>query len=96
MIQRMVTFNLKSQLKAICLLLMGMPFRFIAERNPTNLPWKELNVDLVLECTGFFTDREAAMQHITAGAKKVLISAPGKRCDATIVYGVNHSCSQKL
>ncbi|WP_298624871.1 type I glyceraldehyde-3-phosphate dehydrogenase [uncultured Legionella sp.] len=61
-----------------------------AERNPAHLPWKELNIDLVFECTGFFTKREAAMQHITAGAKKVLISAPGKGVDATVVYGVNH------
>lgn len=60
------------------------------ERNPLNLPWKDLNVDLVFECTGHFTNREAAAMHITAGAKKVLISAPGKDADATIVYGVNH------
>jgi len=69
----------------------GHAIKILAERNPANLPWKELNIDLVLECTGFFTDREAAMQHITAGAKKVLISAPGKNVDATIVYGVNHT-----
>ncbi|QMT61731.1 MULTISPECIES: type I glyceraldehyde-3-phosphate dehydrogenase [unclassified Legionella] len=68
----------------------GHAIKIIAERNPLNLPWKELNIDLVLECTGFFTEREKAMQHITAGAKKVLISAPGKNVDATIVYGVNH------
>ncbi|MGL5741660.1 MAG: type I glyceraldehyde-3-phosphate dehydrogenase [Legionella sp.] len=68
----------------------GHQIKIIAERNPLNLPWKELNIDLVLECTGFFTDRDKAMQHITAGAKKVLISAPGKNVDATIVYGVNH------
>lgn len=61
-----------------------------AEKDPANLPWKALNVDLVFECTGHFTQREVAMQHIKAGAKKVLISAPGKGCDATIVYGVNH------
>lgn len=69
----------------------GHAIKVLAERNPTNLPWKDLNIDLVLECTGFFTDRESAMQHITAGAKKVLISAPGKGVDATIVYGVNHT-----
>ncbi|MCW8399256.1 type I glyceraldehyde-3-phosphate dehydrogenase [Legionella sp. PATHC038] len=68
----------------------GHAIKIIAERNPLNLPWKQLNIDLVLECTGFFTEREKAMQHITAGAKKVLISAPGKNVDATIVYGVNH------
>ena len=68
----------------------GHPIKVIAERNPNALPWRELDIDLVLECTGYFTDREAAMQHIAAGAKKVLISAPGKNADATIVYGVNH------
>ncbi len=61
-----------------------------AERDPSALPWKELNIDLVFECTGRFTEYETAKQHITAGAKKVLISAPGKNADATIVYGVNH------
>lgn len=65
-----------------------------AERHPAHLPWKELNVDVVFECTGYFTNREAAMQHIEAGAKKVLISAPGKDVDATIVYGVNHNLLQ--
>jgi glyceraldehyde 3-phosphate dehydrogenase len=69
----------------------GHGIQVLAQRDPKNLPWKELNIDLVLECTGYFTDRESAMQHITAGAKKVLISAPGKGVDATIVYGVNHS-----
>jgi len=60
-----------------------------AERNPAALPWKELGVDLVLECTGFFTTREGASAHLEAGAKKVLVSAPGKNLDATVVYGVN-------
>lgn len=69
----------------------GHPIQVFAERSPAKLPWKELNIDLVMECTGFFTDRESAMQHIAAGAKKVLISAPGKNVDATVVYGVNHS-----
>lgn len=63
--------------------------QFLSERDPKNLPWKELNIDLVLECTGLFTERTAAAQHLEAGAKKVLISAPGKEVDATIVYGVN-------
>lgn len=72
------------------LLVDGHQIRIIAERNPLNLPWKELDIDIVFECTGFFTQREAAMQHLSAGAKKVLISAPGKEVDATIVYGVNH------
>jgi len=69
----------------------GHPIQVIAERNPATLPWKELDIDIVFECTGYFTSREGAMQHITAGAKKVLISAPGKDVDATIVYGVNHT-----
>ena len=61
-----------------------------SERNPENLPWKELDVDVVLECTGIFTSKEKAQQHITAGAKKVLISAPASGVDLTVVYGVNH------
>jgi glyceraldehyde 3-phosphate dehydrogenase len=68
----------------------GHAIQVTAERNPANLPWNELNIDIVFECTGHFTERTAAMQHISAGAKKVLISAPGKNADATIVYGVNH------
>ena len=62
----------------------------ISERCPENLPWAKYNIDLVLECTGCFTSREDAMKHIQAGAKKILISAPGENPDATIVYGVNH------
>ena len=61
-----------------------------AERDPANLPWGELGVDVALECTGLFVDRASAGKHIEAGAKKVLISAPGKDVDKTIVYGVNH------
>ncbi len=68
----------------------GHSIAVIAERNPLLLPWKDLNIDIVLECTGHFTKHDDAMKHIAAGAKKVLISAPGKDCDATIVYGVNH------
>ena len=60
-----------------------------AERDPKNLNWGEYNVDIVIESTGFFTDGEAAKAHIEAGAKKVIISAPGKNVDATFVYGVN-------
>jgi len=65
--------------------------KVISEKDPSNLPWKELNIDLVLECTGKFTDLEGARKHIEAGAKKVLISAPGKGEMKTIVYGVNDS-----
>ncbi|WP_298674569.1 type I glyceraldehyde-3-phosphate dehydrogenase [uncultured Sphingomonas sp.] len=67
----------------------GKRIRVTAERDPANLPHKELGVELVLECTGFFTDREACQKHIAAGAKKVLISAPGKGVDLTVVFGVN-------
>lgn len=62
----------------------------LSERNPANLPWGELQVDVVLECTGLFTDRKSAGAHLAAGAKKVIISAPAKDVDATVVYGVNH------
>ena len=61
-----------------------------AERDPAKLPWKTLGVDIALECTGHFTDRKAAAQHLSAGASKVLISAPASDVDLTVVYGVNH------
>ncbi|MFT3978569.1 MAG: type I glyceraldehyde-3-phosphate dehydrogenase [Sphingomonas bacterium] len=67
----------------------GKRIRVTAERDPANLPHKELGVELVLECTGFFTDRASCQKHIDAGAKKVLISAPGKGVDLTVVFGVN-------
>jgi glyceraldehyde 3-phosphate dehydrogenase len=63
--------------------------KVIAEKDPAKLPWKDLGVDIVLECTGLFTDKEKAAAHLTAGAKKVIISAPAKGHDATIVLGVN-------
>ncbi|PHQ68793.1 MAG: type I glyceraldehyde-3-phosphate dehydrogenase [Sneathiella sp.] len=65
------------------------PIRVTAERNPADLPWGELNVDIAFECTGIFTQRNKAALHIDAGAKKVLISAPGKDVDLTVVFGVN-------
>ncbi|MBA4047977.1 MAG: type I glyceraldehyde-3-phosphate dehydrogenase [Sphingomonas sp.] len=68
----------------------GTRIRVTAERDPANLPHAALGVDLVLECTGFFTDRASCQKHLDAGAKKVLISAPGKGVDLTVVYGVNH------
>jgi len=61
-----------------------------AERDPSKLPWKQLGVDIALECTGIFTAKEKASAHLTAGAKRVLVSAPAENADATIVYGVNH------
>lgn len=68
----------------------GDKIRFVAERDPKKLPWKEMNIDIVFECTGFFTSKEKASAHIEAGAKKVIISAPATDVDATVVYGVNH------
>ncbi|MGH7533606.1 MAG: type I glyceraldehyde-3-phosphate dehydrogenase [Gemmatimonadales bacterium] len=68
----------------------GHPVRVLAEKDPGKLPWKELGVDIVLESTGRFTDRDSAAKHLSAGARKVVISAPGKNEDITIVYGVNH------
>jgi glyceraldehyde 3-phosphate dehydrogenase len=65
------------------------PIRVTAERDPAKLPHKELKVDIVLECTGIFTAKEKAMAHITAGAKRVLVSAPAEGADLTVVYGVN-------
>lgn len=84
-------FNSDVSVEGNMLIVDGHSIQVIAERNPLNLPWSDLNIDIVFECTGFFTNREAAMQHLTAGAKKVLISAPGKGVDATVVYGVNHN-----
>ncbi len=68
----------------------GKRIRVTAERDPANLPHSELGVDIALECTGFFADRESASKHLAAGAKRVLISAPAKGVDLTVVYGVNH------
>ncbi|MDP1575071.1 MAG: type I glyceraldehyde-3-phosphate dehydrogenase [Coxiellaceae bacterium] len=65
--------------------------RFFSDRDPANLPWGECGVDIVFECTGVFTSREKAGLHLQAGAKKVLISAPGDKTIPTIVYGVNHA-----
>lgn len=69
------------------------PIKVLAVRNPAELPWGELGIDVVMECTGLFTDKEKASAHLDAGAKRVLVSAPSKGADLTVVYGVNH---QKL
>ena len=71
------------------LIINGKKIKFYAEKDPANLPWKELNVDVVIESTGFYTDATKAHAHIDAGAKKVIISAPAKNEDITIVLGVN-------
>jgi glyceraldehyde 3-phosphate dehydrogenase len=67
----------------------GKTIAFTAEKDPSKLPWKAMGVDLVLECTGHFTDREGASKHLGAGARKVLISAPAKGPDVTLAFGVN-------
>lgn len=69
----------------------GDKIRVVGERDPRKLPWKEMNIDIVFECTGFFTTKEKAAMHIEAGAKKVIISAPATEVDATVVYGVNEN-----
>ena len=78
------------------LIVNGDEIKVFAERDPEQLPWGELGVDVVLECTGFFAKKELASKHIKAGAKKVVVSAPaGTDIDATIVYGVNHDTLSK-
>lgn len=67
----------------------GKEIKILAQKDPSDLPWKELGVDIVIESTGYYTDRESAAKHISAGAKKVVISAPGKNEDITIVMGIN-------
>jgi glyceraldehyde 3-phosphate dehydrogenase len=69
----------------------GTTIKVLAEKEPANLPWKALGADIVLESTGRFTDRDQAARHLDAGAKRVIISAPAKKEDITIVYGVNHT-----
>ena len=73
----------------------GKKIKIYKEQDPTNLPWKDLDIDVVFECTGFFTDKEKASAHIKAGAKKVIISAPAKGDLPTIVYNVNHETLDK-
>jgi glyceraldehyde 3-phosphate dehydrogenase len=73
----------------------GDRIRVLAERDPAKLPWGELGVDIVLECTGLFASKEKAAKHIAGGAKKVVVSAPADGVDATIVYGVNDSTLRK-
>jgi len=84
-----VTFDEKN------LIVKGKTIKVFSEKDPLNLPWKELKVDIVVECTGKFTERDLAMLHVKAGAKKVLISAPSKNADITIVKGVNEHLYKK-
>ncbi|MBI3596032.1 MAG: type I glyceraldehyde-3-phosphate dehydrogenase [Nitrospirae bacterium] len=81
--------EIEAKEKSICV--NGRPMEVLAEKDPKKLPWKELGVDIVVESTGRFTDREGASAHLTAGARKVIISAPAKDPDLTIVLGVNEA-----
>jgi glyceraldehyde 3-phosphate dehydrogenase len=85
--------TLKDEVKAEgdALVVGGKSVKVLAERDPSKLPWKSLGVDLVLECSGIFTERDKAAAHLTAGAKKVIVSAPSKGADLTVCYGVNHT-----
>ncbi|TMP38851.1 type I glyceraldehyde-3-phosphate dehydrogenase [Pseudoalteromonas rubra] len=82
-------FNFPVELKDNTLIVGEDEITLTQERDPAQLPWGDLNVDIVLECTGLFTSRETAGKHIAAGAKKVIVSAPGTDMDATVVHGVN-------
>ena len=82
-------FDAEVEIKDGALVVDGKEIKILAERDPQNLPWKDLGVDVVLESTGFFTDGTKAKAHIEAGAKKVILSAPGKNIDGTFVMGVN-------
>jgi glyceraldehyde 3-phosphate dehydrogenase len=83
-------FNGEVKLENNDLIVNGDKIRLVANRNIEELPWQELGIDVVLECTGYYTSGPTAQGHLNAGAKKVIISAPGTEVDATIVYGVNH------
>jgi len=82
-------FNAEVEVKEGALVVDGKEIKILAERDPQNLPWKDLGVDVVLESTGFFTEGSKAKAHIEAGAKKVILSAPGKNIAGTFVMGVN-------
>ena len=82
-------FNAEVEVKEGALVVDGKEIKILAERDPQNRPWKDLGVDVVLESTGFFTEGSKAKAHIEAGAKKVILSAPGKNIDGTFVMGVN-------
>src|SRR5688572_16641120 len=84
--------NLQADVKATAdgITVDGDEFRVLSVKDPAQLPWKDLGVDVVFESTGIFTDRDGAAKHLTAGAKKVIITAPAKKPDVTVVMGVNH------
>lgn len=84
-------FNADVKTEGGALVINGDTIQCFAERDPKQLPWGKLGIDVVHECTGHFTSRDTAKAHIDGGAKKVIISAPGKEVDATVVYGVNHN-----
>lgn len=83
-------FNAKVEHDDQAIYVNGDKILTFSERDPNNLPWAQLKIDVVFECTGIFTSKESAQPHLNAGAKKVIISAPGKNVDATVVYGVNN------
>jgi len=84
-------FNAKVDFTEDSISIDGESIPAFMQRDPAKLPWSDLGVDIVFECTGFFRARDKADLHLQAGAKKVLVSAPGKQLDATVVYGVNHT-----
>jgi glyceraldehyde 3-phosphate dehydrogenase len=83
--------NLHAEVKATAdgITVAGEEFKVLSVKDPAQLPWKDLGVDIVFECTGIFTDRDGAAKHLSAGAKKVIITAPAKKPDVTVVLGVN-------
>ena len=84
------TFAADVEVQGEAMLVQGKKIQLLSERDPANLPWRELGVEVVLECTGLFRNRAGAAKHIEAGARKVIISAPAKDEDLTVVMGVNH------